>query len=63
MAEDFKEFVLYENNRHWWGIHRHQTKLVQDMPILRQALGVLLDESRPIEKRLDWIVPERGAKP
>lgn len=62
-AEDFKSFLLYDNNRHWWGIHRHQAKLVQDMGRLRHVLGVLVDESRPINERLDWIEPRSGRKP
>lgn len=61
--DDFKGFLLYENNRHWWGIHRHQAKLVADMDRLRHSLGVVLDESRPIVDRLDWIEPVRGPKP
>ena len=62
-AEEFKEFLLYENNRHWWGIHRHQAKLVSDMDRLRRTLQVLVDESRPITQRLDWIEPSSGSKP
>src|SRR5690606_2376236 len=38
-AQDFKSFLLYENNRHWWGIHRHQAKLVRDMDLLRSDTG------------------------
>lgn len=30
-ADEFKSFLLYENNRHWWGIHRHQTSITADM--------------------------------
>ena len=60
---EFKEFLLYEHNRHWWGIHRHQAKLVSDMSLLRSVLGLLLDESIPIESRLDRIEPRSGPKP
>lgn len=62
-ADEFKEFLLYEHNRHWWGIHRHQAKLVSDMNRLRTGLGVLVDESRPIEERLNYIEPGNGPKP
>jgi hypothetical protein len=62
-AEDFKGFLRYENNRHWWGIHRHETKLVSDMGRLRRVLANLLDESQPIVKRLDRIDPRTGPKP
>lgn len=62
-ADEFKEFLLYEHNRHWWGIHRHQAKLVSSMDRLRQVLAVLLDEDRPLVERLDWIEPTTGRKP
>ena len=62
-ATEFKEFLLYEHNRHWWGIHRHQAKLVSDMSRLRSVLGLLLDESLPIDGRLDRIEPAAGPKP
>lgn len=60
---EFKEFLLYQHNRHWWGIHRHQAKLVSDMSRLRSVLGLLLDESLPIQERLDQIEPAGGPKP
>jgi hypothetical protein len=62
-AEDFMGFLLYENNRHWWGIHRQRVAQTADMNRLRAALAVLLDESRPIEERLDWLRPRAGPKP
>lgn len=62
-AEDFKGFLLYDNNRHWTGISRQQGTLVSDMDRLRMVLGVLLDESRPLMSRLDWIEPRNGKKP
>lgn len=61
--EDFKGFLLYKNNRHWWGIHRHQTELVSNMSRLRRGLAVLVNESRPIVERLDWLEPAVGTKP
>ena len=62
-AEDFKGFLLYENNRHWQSIHRQGKKLVSDMDRLRNALAILLDESQPISKRLDRMEPANGPKP
>lgn len=62
-AENFKGFLLYENNRHWWGIHRQQAMLVSDMPRLRKVLYELVDESRPLGERLDWVEPRGGVKP
>ena len=62
-AEDFKGFLRYENNRHWWGIHRHERTLVSDMVRLRDGLAILLDEAQPIVTRLDRIEPTVGHKP
>lgn len=62
-AEDFKGFLLYENNRHWWGIHRHQAKLVSNMTRLRDVFRGLLDEGRDIADRVDWLEGVHGPKP
>ena len=51
--EEFRSFLLYENNRHWRGISRHVRTLTEDMEALRVSLLVLLDESRPVRERLD----------
>ena len=55
-ADDFRGFLLFRNNRHWEGIHRQGTQIVEDMDRLRQALGILLDEDEPIAQRLDRLV-------
>ncbi len=62
-AEDLKEFLLYENNRHWLGIHRYQKKLVADIGHTQAVFRRLLDESETIVDRLDWIEGSDGAKP
>ncbi|MGI5818084.1 MAG: hypothetical protein ACOX9R_08295 [Armatimonadota bacterium] len=54
-AEEFKSFLLIRNNRHWDGIHRHSGSITSDMDALRDTLGFLLDESIPIEERLNDI--------
>lgn len=51
--EDFHSFLIYRNNQHWVGLHRKGPEICSDMPRLRRALGILLDESRPIAARLD----------
>src|SRR6266705_727431 len=53
-AEGFKAFLLIRNNRHWSGINR-QPNIYADMDRLRKALRILLDETRPIQNRLDQI--------
>jgi len=59
--EEFKGFLLFRNNQHWGALHRLGGKMTADMGALRNALGVLLDESRPIEDRLDYLVPKGRA--
>lgn len=51
-AADFNEFLRIKNNRHW-PLHRSSGVLTQDMPSLRRAIGVLLDERRPLAERYD----------
>lgn len=55
--EDFASFLLIKNNRHWEGIHRQVNMITADMPKLRQALKILLDESRTLKERLDELFP------
>lgn len=52
--EQFKAFLLFKNNKHWAGIHR-QSNIYAEMDRLRAALLALLDESQPIQSRLDKI--------
>lgn len=58
--EDFASFLLIKNNRHWEGIHRQVNIIIADMPKLREALGILLDETRPLDERLDTLFPKNG---
>lgn len=53
-AEEFRSFLLFSNNQHWSGLHRFWPKITADMPRLREALAVLLDQSRPIAERYDY---------
>lgn len=57
-AEEFKSFLLIKNNKHWEGIHRQGNLTTRDMAKLRDALAILLDESRPIRDRLDELFPK-----
>ncbi len=56
-AEDFRSFLLFRNNRHWDGLHRHAAEMTADMPLLREAIKLLVDESIPIRERLDQLRP------
>ena len=54
--DEFRSFLLFENNHHWTGLHRQGPRICADLPRLREALALLLDESRPVESRLDTVV-------
>jgi len=58
--EDFKSFLLIKNNRHWEGIHRQGNIITSDMDRLKKGLEVLLDESKDIKERLDFLFPPKG---
>jgi hypothetical protein len=49
--EEFTSFLYVENNCHWSGLYRKGLGAAADMKALRQALGILLDEGRPIRDR------------
>jgi len=59
-AEGFKGFLLFRNNRHWDSLHRQGGRMTEDMGRLRKALKILVDESKPVRKRLDQLRPRRG---
>lgn len=58
--EDFRDFLLFRNNRHWQGLHRKGPQICADMNRLRDALAILLDESHLIRERLDKLVSQGG---
>lgn len=53
--QEFKDFLLFDNNKHWTGLHRMGPKICSDMNALREALQILVDESRDIERRIDHV--------
>jgi Endonuclease NucS len=52
---EFRDFLHYESNHHWTGLHRSANSLCADMDKLKESLQILLDESRPVESRLDEV--------
>jgi len=58
--EEFRGFLRFENNRHWTGLARAGASLCEDMSHLRDALAILLDESRSIKDRFDQLLPKSG---
>jgi len=57
-AEEFKSFLSFKNNKHWTGIHRQSGLLTRDMERLREALSILVDETKPLKERLDVLFPK-----
>ena len=55
--EAFRQFLYFRNNKHWWALQRVGSAVCEDMDRLREALRILLDESRPINERLTVLVP------
>jgi len=51
-ADEFRSFLLFSENYHW-PLHRQWTRMCADMPRLRSVLKVLLDETQPIDKRMN----------
>lgn len=54
--EEFKEFLIFRNNRHWTGLHRMGSKICKDMDLLRKAFSVLQDETQSFSQRLNQSV-------
>ncbi len=50
--QEFKEFLLYENNRHWTGLHRKRSMMTEDMEQLRDGLQTLIDEEQDLSSRV-----------
>jgi hypothetical protein len=57
--DEFSSFLLLRNNHHWDSLHRVGKFMVEDMPLLREALLILLDETQPIKARINELRPER----
>jgi hypothetical protein len=56
--EEFKSFLLFENNHHWTGLHRQGTRMCSDMTKLRRGLSTLLAEDQPLAQRLDSAIDD-----
>jgi hypothetical protein len=61
-AEEFRDFLMFRNNRHWSGLQRLGPRVTQDMGALRRALLDLLDEQIPINQRLNRLLPGGRAR-
>lgn len=57
------DFLAFEHNRHWWGL-QHKAEPVLGSPDLARALiAELLDESAPIDGRIDAVSGVAGFVP
>lgn len=59
-AEDFRGFLLFKNNQHWDSLHRMGGFMTADMPKLREAIRLLVDEGLPLRTRLNRLRPSSG---
>ncbi|SDZ57337.1 hypothetical protein SAMN05444004_12333 [Jannaschia faecimaris] len=55
----FRQFLSIKHNKHWTGLER-QPEVYADMNRLREALSVLVDETRPIRDRVNMVVEVPG---
>ncbi|NIA15990.1 MAG: DUF91 domain-containing protein [Nitrospiraceae bacterium] len=53
--DEFRSFLLFENNHHWTGLQRQGSRIFSDMALLRDTLAQLLDEAQPIHDRLNMV--------
>ncbi|MBN1488344.1 MAG: hypothetical protein JXA69_00375 [Phycisphaerae bacterium] len=61
-ADGFLGFLLFDNNQHWSNLQRQGSRMTADMPRLREALALLVDEELPLRTRLNQLRP-KGGKP
>lgn len=54
--EAIRPFFYFEHNKHWSGLNRQVNRVCSDMDVFRNTLKVLVDETAPIEDRLNMIV-------
>lgn len=57
------EFLQFENNRHWWNLHRESDRLTRHFELLRDVLAGLVDEDRDLVGRIDDIEAVPGLSP
>ena len=53
--EEFAAFLHFEHNRHWWGLQRRVDTLTRWFDPVRSMIAEMLEESRPIEDRIDGL--------
>ena len=51
--QEFHDFLLFRNNHHWSALQKNVVANCADMDLLRDTLLNLIDETEPIEVRID----------
>jgi hypothetical protein len=51
--QDYLDFLSFKHNHHWTGLERLGRRATDDMDNLREAIGLLIDETKPISERFD----------
>lgn len=55
-VDTFSDFLQFENNRHWWNLHRDEAVLVRHFDVVRDVIIELVDpRSGTIGQRIDAI--------
>jgi hypothetical protein len=58
--ETLRSFLYFENNKHWTGLNRQVNRICADMVATRLALAALVDESLPLETRMEQATAIKG---
>lgn len=51
--QDYLDFLSFKHNHHWTGLERPGRQATDDMEILREAIALLVDETKPISERFN----------
>ncbi len=53
--DKFRKFFNFTENEHWTGLTQNISQLISDPKTLKEALVELLDETKPIDRRIDMV--------
>lgn len=51
--QDYLDFLSFKHNHHWTGLERPGRQATDNMEILREAIALLVDETKPISERFN----------
>jgi hypothetical protein len=58
--DEFRNFLKFENNKHWTSLERQKNRLCANIGILRETLKTLVDETKAISHRVDEALELHG---